>query len=407
LFWYIYIPLAVLAFLSQALFLWQSRRNYYYALTKAEKEYRYPHRPVLLTVPCKGIDNSFEKNITSILMLEYDDYVLHFVVEDASDPAYAELQRLREKLCDSSKAKGISILIAGRAAGSSQKIHNLLHSCRNAPADVEVFAFADSDACLQPRWLQHLVYPLRKEHYGASTGYRWFVPETNNLASLAMSAINAKIAQLLGNTIFNQLWGGSMAITAETFRQVELEEVWQKAIADDLSLSHAIRKVNKRIIFAPGCMVPSYEKATWKSLFEFARRQFVITRVTLPRTWWFGLFCITYSLGGLWGAAAIAIYAATQGIVSAALCAPVPVLFFTGQIYRAVLRQKMIARLLPQDAARMKTAALADIAGTFLWSWALFVFILASAFGRTITWRGIRYRLMGPTTTIVIPPRKT
>ena len=49
----------------------------------------------------------------------------------------------------------------------------------------------------------------------------------------------------------------------------------------------------------------------------------------------------------------------------------------------------------------MKGAAIADIAGTFLWSWVLFVFIAASTFGRTITWRGIRYRLLGPTETVV------
>ena len=39
---------------------------------------------MLLTVPCKGIDRAFEKNIRSILNLEYPDFVLHFVVQDAA-----------------------------------------------------------------------------------------------------------------------------------------------------------------------------------------------------------------------------------------------------------------------------------------------------------------------------------
>ena len=401
-FWHIYTPVAILAILFQLLFLWQSRRNYYYALKKSSKQHSNLRQSVLLTVPCKGIDHSFERDITSIFMLDYENFVLHFVVEDVSDPAWETLCRLKEELAASSKAKEVSILVAGKAAGCSQKIHNLLHSCRNAPEGIEIFAFADSDACLKPNWLKHLVYPLRKARYGASTGYRWFVPVRKNAASLGLSAINAKIAQLLGNTDFNQLWGGSMAVRAETFREIDIEDVWEKAISDDLSLSYAIKKAKMKIIFAPGCMVASYEQATWASLFEFARRQFVITRVTIPRTWWFGVLAIVYSLMGVWGGGAIAIYAAVLDMELLALYAFVPVLFVAGQLYRAVMRQKMIARLLPEDAEKMKAAAVADILGTFLWSWVLFVFIASSALGRTITWRGIRYKLIGPTETTII-----
>jgi cellulose synthase/poly-beta-1,6-N-acetylglucosamine synthase-like glycosyltransferase len=335
-------------------------------------------------------------------MLDYENFVLHFVVEDVSDPAWETLCRLKKELAPSSKAKEVSILVAGKADGCSQKIHNLLHSCRNAPEGIEIFAFADSDACLKPNWLKHLVYPLRKARYGASTGYRWFVPVRNNAASLGLSAINAKIAQLLGNTNFNQLWGGSMAVRAETFREIDIESVWEKAISDDLSLSYAIKKAKMKIIFAPGCMVASYEQATWGSLFEFARRQFVITRVTIPGTWWFSVLAIVYSLMGVWGAGAIAVYAALTGMKLLALYASVPALFIAGQLYRAVMRQKMIAQLLPDDAEKMKTAAIADILGTFLWSWVLFVFIASSALGRTITWRGIRYKLIGPTETTIL-----
>ncbi len=401
-FWDIYTVIAVLAILSQGVFLWQSRRNYIYALKKAVRQHADFQQRVLLTVPCKGIDNAFEANIRSIFALDYADFILHFVVQDTSDAAYEILCRLKDELSATSRAADISVLVAGTGAGCSQKIHNLLCSCANAPSDIDIFAFADSDAHLKPGWLKHLVYPLRKERYGASTGYRWFVPEKNNLASLAMSAINAKIAQMLGNTNFNQLWGGSMAVRAETFRRIDLESIWKKSISDDLSLSYAIKKAGMKIIFAPGCMVASHEKTTWSGLFEFARRQFVITRVTIPRTWWFGMFCIVYSLLGVWATSAVAIYAAVLNLELLGLYAFVPVMFITGQLCRAVIRQKMIKQLLPEDAAKMKPAAVADIAGTFIWSWVMFVFVFSSAFGRTITWRGVRYKLLGPTETRVM-----
>ena len=72
---------------------------------------------------------------------------------------------------------------------------------------------------------------------------------------------------------------------------------------------------------------------------------------------------------------------------------------------RAILRQKMAKKLLKyesQDFGDLSRAArTADILLSWLWSLLLLVFIISSAFGRTICWRGIRYKLLGPTETIV------
>ena len=400
-FWQIYNNIATILIVSQLVFLVQSLRNFRYVVKKSRRKPPLLRQPTLLTVPCKGIDSAFDRNISSFFKLDYDNFHLHFVVEDKSDPAYEKLCALKDKLAGVSNAIDIKILIAGPAAHSSQKIHNLLYSCDRAPENVEIFAFADSDACIGPDWLSHLVYPLRKQRCGAATGYRWFIPQKNNLASLALSAINAKVAQLLGNTRFNQAWGGSMAIRAQTFHDIKLDTIWKTAISDDLSLSYAVKKAGMKIIFIPACLVASYEQTTWPKLFEFTRRQFVITKVTMPGTWSFALFSSTYSLAGLWATAAIAIIAAMNGRSNLAYYTAVPAIFFIGQITRSILRQTMIAKLHPRDAEKMKPAAIADILGTCFWSWPLFICIVASAFGRTITWRGIKYKLISPTETII------
>ena len=404
-FWHFYYYVAILALLSQGVFLAQTFRNYYYALKKAFCKHDY-QPPALLTVPCKGLDNSFEANISSLFNLDYDNYFLNFVVESTDDPAYEKLCALKEKLAPASKARHIQVLLAGNASGCGQKIHNLLYSCRNRPEEVEIFAFADSDVRFRPDWLRHLAYPLRKPQYGASTGYRWFIPSKNNLASLALSAINGKVAQMLGNTHFNQLWGGSMAVRRETFERLEIEKIWSKAISDDLSLSSAIKKTGMKIIYTPGCLVASYESTTWKKLFEFVTRQFIITRVAMPATWWFGLFCSTYALSGLWLGAAIAILALITSQPYLPLYLSVPAFFFVGQFVRAVLRQKMITKLLPNDTKETTPAVIADILGNCLWSWLMFLCIFTSAFRRTITWRGIKYKLISPTETIIVKPKK-
>jgi len=401
-YWYYYIALVLI--LSQLLFLIHAYRNYRYALSKYRKA-RSKYRPrTVLIVPCKGKDLAFEHNVSSLFNQDYENYLLWFVVAEESDPAYDELCKLKDRLSNSSKAQDVQVLVAGQGRTCSQKIHNLLYCFERISDDIEVLAFADSDVCVRSEWLSQIVHPLRKSKNGAASGYRWFVPKKNNPASLALSAMNAKIAQLLGNSPFNQAWGGSMAIRVEVFRRLGLDKIWPKALSDDLSLSYAVKKAGKKVVFVPACLVASYESTGWDKLFEFGRRQFLITRVSNPRTWWFGFFSSLYSVLGLWGGAALAFYAATTGGRNLFVFAAVPIAFFAGQMGRAIIRQRMISKLLNEDLPKMKAAIAADIFLFWIWSILLLLIIISSAFGRTVTWRGIRYKLLGPTETIVLGP---
>ncbi len=404
--WYYYIALAAIVF--QLLFLLQAYNNHRYALKKYRKKRWYRPQTVLI-IPCKGLDSAFEENITSFFNQDYENYSLWFVVADESDPAYAKLLKLKDRLSKDTKARDVEVLVAGQGQSCSQKNRNLLYCYERIGDDIDVLAFADSDICVKSNWLSHLVYPLRKSKNGAASGYRWFVPEKNNIASLALSALNAKVAQLLGNTRFNQAWGGSMAIRTDVFRQVGLDRIWSKTLSDDLSLSRAVKKAGMKVAFVPACLVASYESTTWQKLFEFARRQFLITRVAALGTWLFGLFSSIYSVLGLWGGILIAWlvirgswfdpqFTSQEKTILLAL----PVVFLGSQTIRALLRQKTIRKLLEKDRHKMRTACLADILFSWAWSLVLLFFILSSAFGNIVCWRGIRYKLLGPTKTVLL-----
>ncbi len=415
--WYYYIALVLI--FSQLLFLVHAYRNYRYALQKYNKK-RSGYRPrTVLIIPCKGRDLNFQKNITSFFNQDYENYLLWFVVADESDPAYDELCELKDRLSRNSRAKDVQVFIAGQGQSCSQKIHNLLYCYERIGDDIEIMAFADSDICVRSDWLSQIVYPLRQAKNGVSSGYRWFIPKKNNLASLALSALNAKVAQLLGNSRFNQVWGGSMAVRVDVFRRLGIDKLWPKTLSDDLSLSCAVKKAGMNVAFVPACLVASYESVTWTGLFEFCRRQFLITRVSAPATWWFGLFSTLFSVLGLWGGAAIAIYAAVKSPITnyhslitnyqLLILVAVPVVFFAGQLIRAILRQQMADKLLhyerreTSDERRIiKAARTADIFFFWLWSLLLLLFIVSSAFGRTIQWRGIRYKLLGPSEIITL-----
>ncbi len=402
----VYFYIAVIAIVSQLLFLFQAHRNYRYVLVKYKKERSWHKLRTVLIVPCKGIDVGFEQDIASFFNQDYENYLLWFVVADKADPAYAQLCRFRDQLSKTSQAQDVRILVAGPSQSCSQKIHNLLYCYERIPDETDVLAFADSDICVRPDWLSHLVWPLRQFRYGAAAGYRWFIPNKNNLASLALSALNAKVALLLGNTPFNQAWGGSMAIRVDVFRQVGLDKIWPKALSDDLSLTCAVKKAGMKVAFVPACLVASYESTTWAELLEFGRRQLLITRVYAPGTWLFGLFSSLYSVSGLWGGVVVALCAALTRQKHLALFAAVPAVFFVRQIGQAALREKMIARLLRTEMAQMKAAMAADIFGSWIWSVLLLLLIISSAFGRTICWRGIRYKLLGPTRIVVENPER-
>ncbi|MBN2589008.1 MAG: glycosyltransferase family 2 protein, partial [Sedimentisphaerales bacterium] len=388
--WYYYIALT--AIVSQLVFLCQSFGTYRYALKKFKKKRWYRPQTVLI-IPCKGLDSAFRKNISSFFYQDYENYLLWFVVADESDPAYTELCEIKKQLSLDSKALEVQIFIAGQSQSCSQKIHNLLYCYNKISSDISVLAFADSDICVHKDWLSHLVYPLSKTKNGATTGYRWFIPEKNNLASITLSALNAKVAQLLGNTRFNQAWGGSMAIRTDVFRQVGLDKLWPNVLSDDLSLSYAVKKAGLKIAFVPACLVASYESMTWGKLFEFARRQFLITRVYAFGTWLFGLFSSVFSVLGLWGGIIIAGLILNNSwpdsnilLNEKIILLSLPVVFFIGQLIRAILRQKMIRILLEKDSKRMSTACIVDLLFFWLWSPIMMFFILSSSFGREVCW---------------------
>ena len=374
--WYYYI--AFVAILSQLLFLLQTYNNYRYAQAKYKKKRLWQELRVVLIVPCKGLDVDFQNNITSFFNQDYKNYLLWFVVGGESDPAYSELNKLKNQLSQTSKAKDVQILIAGKTQSCSQKIHNLLYCYKKIDDQTKVLAFADSDACVRSDWLSHLVYPLRQPKNGVATGYRWFIPTKNNMATLALSAVNAKVVQLLGNTRFNQAWGGSMAIRVEVFRKLGLDKIWPKALSDDLSLSTAVKKAGMKVAFVPACLVASYESTTWAGLFEFARRQFLITRVYAPRTWWFGLFSSLYSVLGVWATAGLAVYAGVIRHEHFALFATVPVVFFVNQLGRAIMRQAMASELLSHERKAIRASSAADILGC--WIWSLLMLLLIASF---------------------------
>lgn len=356
-------------------------------------------------VPFKGLEKDLPTAIESLCRQRYADYQLLLVVESEDDPAHAVLERELARHAD----RPARIIVAGAAPSrQGQKLHNQLAALRvidNESRDDDVWVFADSDAVPGPDWLAELVGPLSRESkYGASTGYRWLTPAPDaasgrvRLWSHLASVMNSSVACLLGRPRLNFAWGGSMAVRAAVARRGGLTRAWTGALTDDYPLSRLCRRLKLRIAFAPACLVATPVNFSFAELVNFAHRQYLLTRVYVP---W--LYRAALVIAGLYVVALISSIACllfalrTQAYCIMLLPLGAWAIVFLADQARARHRRRAIVAAFGADMARSLRATLrVDRWLTPLWMTMHFLLMLRAGVGRTMVWRGRRYRLRSP-----------
>jgi ceramide glucosyltransferase len=366
----------------------------------------YPRVAVIL--PIKGVDDDTHANIHSLLYQDYPEYRLIFAVESDDDPVLNMLEKI------ATEDSRIEIVVSGIAASRGQKVHNQLAAVSRTTENDEVLAFVDADARPNRQWLRALVAPLTREEIGATTGYRYYVPVTEHTANKIVSILNAQVAALFGPYRRTLAWGGSMAIRRTDFYGFGLNTMWQHALSDDYVLSYCVKQKKKsKIHFVAQCLVASQANFNWASLFEFAVRQYRITKVCAPVVWLTAvggaliyLTALGYSLsnavfGFLYHHDAAAPITGREYLNQFAM-------FLTLYVVSGI-RGYMLVRggqkLLPEHKSPIGSAIFWATLGM---PWCYIINLLAllgSAFGRTIVWRGITYKMVSRTRTIVRRPQ--
>jgi ceramide glucosyltransferase len=355
----------------------------------AELEECHPSGRAILFVPCRGRDVGLDDNLASLFSQDYDDYEIRFLVETPSDPACGVIGRVAAEY----PQRVSRIVFTGKATDCGQKVHNLLRGTERLPAEVEYLAFADSDARLRPHWLRALVYRLRREEVGAVTGYRWFVPMRATPANLLATSANAGIGMLLGRGNPNLVWGGSWAVRRDRFEQLGIRRAWHGKLNDDLVVTGIVRRAGLRVEYEPACAVASPLDMRVAEMFDFARRQYLQARFYLPRFWLGGLLLATFVLAALLGSIAAAVSLWLAGSVAAWPAAATAGVLYASWVYRGVYRVRLSAELFPEYQDRLWTVRLLDLFGgpaTAVVNWLIFA---STAFGQTLVWRDIHYRL--------------
>lgn len=354
---------------------------------------------VSLIVPCRGLDQGLEQNLSALLEQDYPEYEVVFVVDDKDDPAAAVINLKRTDAVPRRKTK---LVVAPKAEASSQKVANLREAVLHVSESSEVFVFADSDARPPRDWLRCLVAPLEDETVGAATGYRWFVSEKPNFASELRSVWNASIASALGpNSNTNFCWGGATAVRRETFRRLNIRERWQGTLSDDFVITRAIKEANLPIHFVPQALTASVENCTLRELLEFTTRQMRITRVCAPRLWILSFFGAGLFTSVMLAAFSIVIFSrSNRHVVWAALTTILLVSFFS--IGKAWLRLEAVRLVLNEYEPALRRQILPQLAFWLLSPPLFLCNCLAAWMSRQITWRGTRYELVSASETKVL-----
>jgi cellulose synthase/poly-beta-1,6-N-acetylglucosamine synthase-like glycosyltransferase len=341
---------------------------------------------VSVIAPGRGLEIGLADNLRPLLTQDYARYEVLFVFDAADDPAIDVVEQMKSNVTT-------RIIIAGPATDSGQKVHNLRVATTRVDPESEVFVFVDTDARPNKQWLKQLVAPLSDKDLGASSGYRWFIPENGGIASRLRSVWNASIASALGaDGAKNFCWGGSTAIRRTTFDQLRVSEQWRGTVSDDFTLTSVLKEAKLPIHFTPNCLVASAGDCDFKELLEFTTRQIKITRVYASHLWLplllgSSLFTLAF-FGGL-----ILIGVHPRLSVSLLL-----LLIFALGATKSFVRFRAVSRVLETSNRDL-------LAHVFLWPVASLLYLynaISAGFSRRITWRGITYELKSPREAVII-----
>ena len=342
---------------------------------------------------CRGNEPHLGENIEAILNQSYPSFRVIIVTDTMDDPAYSVANSMIKR----HPAKDARLCIADAYPNAAGKVAALLTGLERDEWASEGYAFVDSDALTTTTWLRDMMDPLRDRSIGATTGFRWYVPDKDGFWPQVESAWNASGTNVMFSGKYNFPWGGAMAILKETMNATGLRAVWQTAVSDDLSLNRALRDHNYRIEFLPQCTVITRSQTTARDFLKWACRQVAITRAFNRELWVYGL--VAYGFFTLLSVLAIASIIA--GITLSQVWLLPAALLLTPEIlgvFRSNGRVKSFKRALPEFAQDLEGGRLGHSIASLIVPWIMTYCIIRSAGTDEIEWRGRKYKLNGKRT---------
>jgi ceramide glucosyltransferase len=389
--------LAFLQILLGGYLIWHALRWLGYVRRRLHTDPGFYAPRVAVLCPCKGIEPGLERNLLSLTEFERQNYELFLILASGSDPARSILERIAK----SSRVK-VHVVIAGSPTTCGEKVNNLRVAVEQLPPEFEVLVFTDSDGRPGKGWLHHLVAPLGDVRIGATTTMRWLIPNRTNLPTTLLAAWNAPVVTMLSENGRNFCWGGGTAIRRSIFEQSGVLDEWRNSVSDDYSLTRALERNNRSIIFIPECLTLSFVETDFPGLLEFTNRQILITRVYAEKVWRpAALTHLLYCLTLLFGVTLmLSDFFEQRPAFHIATLTFLPVLL---SAIRSSIRLIGVTEALPAGRSQIMGQAWIYILFTVFIPFLYLFNFVNSLVTRKIRWRGMAYELTGPEQTRIVP----
>jgi ceramide glucosyltransferase len=328
--------------------------------------------PVTILKPLRGDDPEQYANFESFCRLDYPVYQIVFGALDPNDPGLYHARRLQAAY----PHRDIVIVAGGEAFGLNRKVCNLQSML--AVTEYDLIVVCDSDMRVSPDYLQRVTAPFDDKQTGLVTClYRGCQPRS---LAAKLEALAIGLDFLPGVLLANWLSGIRFALGATiAVRRQVLEEIGgfrslADELADDYRLGERAAHAGWRVVLSDYIVDNVMGAQTFGEMWARRLRWAKTTRAMQPGGW--------------------AGYFVTYGTITGLLFLAANRFQLVGWIGLGIVwtlrgvTATMMARLYTQDqslSGRLPLLYLSDLVSFALW--------VCSYFGRTICWRGERFRL--------------
>ncbi len=339
--------------------------------------FRNPHvlptytPPVSLLKPVKGVDAGAYENFASFCRQDYPSLEILFGVADPTDPAVPLIERLQREF------PLVRIrLVHAPPRGTNRKV-SILHALARE-AQSEILVVSDSDMRVTPDYLRRVVAPMGDPKVGIVTcPYRGADPITftARLEALYMGATflpSCIFAHRALNVTF--ALGATMVVRGSELLRIGGFEAFSDYLADDYQLAARIVALGRRIHVANYVVASMLGATSFRDQWDREIRWARCNRLNEPRG--YAGLCLAYTTP-----LALAMLV-TMGFSGAAwlLCA--------GALGLRTALAWDCTRQSGDVAARqwLLLLPLREMLNALIW--------LAGGIGRSVTWRGIAFRVI-------------
>lgn len=320
--------------------------------------------PTSILKPVRGRDPHLYEALRSHALQDHPEFEMIFGVTDPTDPAIADIRRLRAEF----PALPISLHIV-KTAALNAKVGVLAELAKHAR--YPVLLVNDADIKVPAGYLRHVTAPLADSTIGLVTClYRasadsW--PSRMEALGIATEfALSVLVARLLGVAEF--ALGSTMAFRSETLAEIGGFETIADYLADDYQLGRHISERGYRIQVAAPVVETALGAQSWGEVWRHQVRWSRTIRVSRP-SGYYG-YAVTHAT--FWALLAFAAGEWWAGTIALAMR------IAAGVCAAGVLRDRSSLLLAPLIPLR-------DLFGVVVWA--------AGLFGDAVIWRGQVLRL--------------